>query len=460
MSKIKCPRCKALNPNNAEYCSSCQLPLKNSIQSLLKVCPKCRKIYKSDVEYCTKCQCELIEKAKSKSNIVILSLIIGVIFIACIIIVSINIYPAQSFEKVIQKENSTALVEIFELHPELLDSDKNKEIYNNFIILRANKYINDEISYDEISQDFQNFTTINNHLIDSSILDTTTENYNTIKSVYTSRLAFDDAEFSYDNQDYQLAEQQYSEVITQDKKYYNIAQEKLQEINELKNSYLSQSNEKSKNGDYEGSIEILTNALTYFGYDEKYNDLYHEKIIENVVNQSDYLMKKSKYFSYNGENGAFNLVYSYLNEEYYTNNPTLEEKLYNIVNESELSELTLAEKNLGLINKSKVLDRCADTSAKDYYNDSSIQDNNSYILDLCKNDDGVQNLLSNIVSDGQINVALISDFAMTAEDFSNVSREKLDLYSNYTWHYTGIGRYFDKENKSFSWAIIIIYELE
>lgn len=149
-----------------------------------------------------------------------------------------------------------------------------------------------------------------------------------------------------------------------------------------------------------------------------------------------------------------------MNEEQYADSDILKSKLIKIASESESSEIANAEKNLGLTNKNKVLDRCADTAAKDYCSNHSIQDDNSYILSLCRNDDGVQGLLTNIPQEKQVNVALISNIAVTSEDFSNVCKEKLELYSDYVWDYTGIGRYYDEQNRSFSWAIIIIYEME
>lgn len=150
-----------------------------------------------------------------------------------------------------------------------------------------------------------------------------------IEEIHTSRLAFEEAEDSFDKKAYQLAEEKYSNVIKQDEKYYLLAQEKLKKIDELKLSYIQRSNEKISSNDYDGSIKILTEGLTYFGYDENYNSKYYNGIVDTVSKESDYLMDKGLYFSYNGEKGAFNIVYSYLNEEQYADSDILKSKLLN-----------------------------------------------------------------------------------------------------------------------------------
>lgn len=456
---MKCPKCKTENSIKAEYCVSCQYPLKLKTNIAL-ICPKCGKSYRGDKQYCTKCQCELIEKTINKSKIIMISSIVAVAIIALSAIGITTFYPRYAFNKAIENNDTTKLVSICREYPDLLSNADRKEQYNSLIVDRTDAYIDDAISYDEITIDFENFGKINSYLLDDNIQSNTEEQKAKVESVYASRLSFDEAENAFSNKEYQKAETKYSEVLAIDEKFYSLSESRLLEISELKQSYLEQSAEKVSVNDYESSLTILAEAMTYFSYDADYEEQYRESIIDSVDKQSDYLMSKELYFSDGEETGAFNLVYSYLNEEQYADNEVLLSKIVEISNASESSELASAEKALGLTNKNKVLDRCSDTAARDYYIDSSIQDDNSYILSLCRNDQGVQELLSNIPKEKQVNVALISDIAMTSDDFISASKEKLSLYSDYTWNYTGIGRYYDEEDRAFSWAVIIIYEME
>ena len=457
---MRCPKCKAKNSNNAEHCYSCQTKLTKKIHSSYKKCPKCGKKYSYDLKYCIKCQCELIEKTKSNLPIIVVSSTSALVLIILSVVRVSVVYPGYMFNKAIDGSDSKQLVSVCMKYPNLLDNSDKTEKYNLFIEKRVTDYISDLINYDEVVIDFENFDIINSHLIDDVTLKNTNDKRKKIEEFHMSRLAFEEAEEAFTENKYQTAEEKYSVIIEQDEEYYLSSQDKLKKINELKSAYIQQSNEKISSNDYDGSIKILTEGIANFGYDEDYSNKYYNLIVDTISKESDYLMKKGLYFSYNNQKGAFNLVYSYLNEEKYANSDILKSKLIEIASESESSEIDNAEKNLGLINKNKVLDRVADKAAKDYCNNHSIQDNNSYIISVCKEDDGIQGLLADIPKEKQISVALISDISVTSEDFSKVCSEKLELYSDYVWDYTGIGRYYDEENKVFSWAVIIIYETE
>lgn len=458
--KIRCPKCKAKNSVNAKYCYSCQTPLTETVHISKKKCPQCGKTYSADSKYCMKCQCELVAKTSNRLPVIIISSAAVVVLITSAVIGTQVIYPRYTFNKVIRENNSKQLVSICRKHKSLLDDRERLDQYNAFIDKKTDDYINDVISYDEIIVDFENFNIINSYLLNEFTLKNTEDSRKTIEELHKSRLLFEEAEELFDKKSYQNAEENYSGVIKQDEKYYQLAQNRLKEIDELKLSYIKQSEEKLSANDFDESIKILTDGINSFGYDENYNSKYYNAIFDTIVKQSDYLMNKGLYFSIDGEKGAFNIVYSYLNDERYANNNILKSKLVEIATESESSEIASAEQNLGLIKKSKVLDRCADVAAKEYCSNPSIQDDNSYILSLCRNDDGVQELLSNISKDKKVSVALISDIAVTSENFSNVCKDKINAYLGYVWDYTGIGRFYDEQNMNFSWAVIIIYEME
>lgn len=457
---MRCPICRTKNSDNAIYCRSCQTPLNKDIHISKKKCPQCGKTYREDVKYCIKCQCELVAKTGNRLPVIIISSAVAVFLIVSGVVGTQIIYPEYTFNKVIRDNNSGQLVSVCRKHKNLLDNSRTIGKYNSFVDKRTDDYINDIISYDDIVVDFENFREINSYLLDDSVIENTESKRKIIEEFHESRVFFEKAEDMFNKKTYKTAEENYSFVKEKDEKYYMLAQDRLKEIDELKMSYIRRSDEKISVNDYDGSIKELTDGITDFGYDEIYKVKYYNAIVDTISRQSDYLMDKGMYFSNDGEKGAFNIVYSYLNEEMYADNDVLKSKLSEIAIESESVEIANAEKKLCLINKNKVLDRCADVSAEDYCNDRSIQDDNSYILSLCKNDDGVQELLVNIPDDKKVSVALISDIAMTAEDFSDSCRDKIKAYSDYVWDYTGIGRYYDEQNKEFSWAVIIIYEME
>ena len=247
-----------------------------------KVCPKCNKIYSSDAQYCTRCQCELVVKNKSNVSVIIIGIAIMLVIAMMGIVVSSIIYPEHGFNTAIKNNDSQKLAVICQKHPNLLEDDKRKEKYNSFISKCVDRYIDEIIDYDQVSSDFENFHLINSYLLEQDILNNTVEKQDIVENFHGSRLAFEMAEESFNSNEYQNAEIKYAEVIKEDEKYYSIAQDKLNDMETLKNSYLIQASEKSSSGDYDGSLEILTEALTYFGYDEEYSNKYYDEIADSI----------------------------------------------------------------------------------------------------------------------------------------------------------------------------------
>lgn len=455
---MKCPKCKSMNPDNAEYCIHCQSKLTEQKKILSKICPECGKENDSDAIYCIKCQSKLAEK-KSK-NFIALYLILGFLIVSFIGFKIVISSPEYRLNDAVKSNNTEKLALILTSNSDLLEKSKYKEKYISFIKSCTNDYIDEIKDYDTVLSDFQKFSDVNSYTLDEDILKITTENLFEIDLIHTSRIAFEDAEKAFSEKDYQSAEIKYSEVVSEDKKYYVASQSKLKEISDLKESYIIESNEKLLDNNFDDSIQILLESLTYFSYDEKYNNLYYNKIVDNVCKESDFLIKQDKYFSSQKETGAFNLIYSYLSEKQYSDNKALKSKLNEIVKKSEASQISYAEKSLSLTNKNDVIDRYAKRVAEDYYKDNSIQDDNSYILNLCQNSNEIQSLLNNIPGEKQVSVTLVSGLAVTAEDFSKISKERLNSYYKYKWNYTGIGRYYNEKDMNFSWAVIIIYESE
>ena len=451
---MRCPRCNKRNPANAEYCISCQLPLVKKKKSTAKICPRCNKIYFKDVQYCLHCQCELVEKPQNPLKIIIS--ITAVVIVA--VISAFFFYPQYQFYSAIRHYDTQKLETVFKHHPDLLDSTKRKEDYQRFIDENTEKYLHGAVSYEQIHADFEIFSQINSHLLSQEIRDYTTEKQQETEKIHQSRLAFETAENSFENQDYQNAEICYTQVIPEDASCYSSAQEKLQEITEMKDTSLSSAQKAISSGNHQESIAILTEGINQFGYDKAYYPKFYEKLISEITEESSSLIQQNKFFSSQDGQGAFDLVCSYLNNERYAEDITLQQQMKQIAEASEFSEISSAESALGLKNRNAVIDACCLTATADYFDSPSIQDTNDYILTLCRNDSGVQRLISNIPEQHQVNVALISDIAVTAEEFSANCREKIQSYSKNVWDYTGIARYYSEEQKTFSWAVMIIYE--
>ncbi|MGN0630592.1 MAG: zinc ribbon domain-containing protein, partial [Ruminococcus sp.] len=422
---MKCPKCGTDNSDKAKFCVSCQYDFSAKKRISSKKCPVCGKKYHPDKHYCMKCQCELVENSgfRMPPAAVITS---AFVILAVTAAVGVTVvYPRHLFNKAIAENNTDSLADVCIDHSGLLKSRKRLEKYDAFIDKRAGEYYDDTISYEVITDDFQNFDIINSYIVNDAVLENTKEEKEKIALIHTSRIHYEEAETHFKNKKYQFAENKYSMVSELDEKYYLLAQDKLKEIEDIKKSYITRAKEKISAGDYDGSINLLTEGISYFDYDEAYSKRYEEEIISTVIAESDFLMKKGRYFTYDGKDGAFNIVYSYLSEERYSDSGLLSEKLSEIAEKSVSSELSSAEEKLSLANKNKVLDRCADKAAKDYNADRSIQDDNTYILNLCRNDDGIQELLRLIPKDKQIGAALISDMAVTADDFTAAASGKI-----------------------------------
>ena len=458
---MRCPKCNTENPAGASYCSKCQTPLSLKIRPSPRECPRCGKVYKSpDVKYCARCQSELVERKRGKHTGVIIGSIAAISVIAIGILSSIFLYPVISFNSAIKNGDTNKLVSVFRSHPNILDSTKRMEQYNELIIGRADAYLSESIDYDKANEDFDNFEIINSHLIDQSSSTLTKGQQDRVEKIHGSREAFQDGETSFNSKQYKNAENKYSSVIEEDSKYYNLAQTKLNAIEDLKDSYLQQASDQQNSGEYDACIATLTDGLKFFEYDSDYAQKYTDGIITCIDVECDTLIEQEHFFSDGNSTGAFNIVYSYLSQERYSTSEVLQSKLNEIAEKSELSETSVASDALAITNRNDIIDSCAIQAARDYIKDESIQNDSAYIVSLCRSNSGVQVLVDNIPKEKQVNVALISNIAMTASDYAKVSKEQTDAYRMYTWDYTGLGRYYDEEQRCFSWATIIIYETE
>lgn len=455
---MKCPRCGAKNSNDAKYCVKCQCELK---RSGVKICPKCKKKYTSEAEYCPLCQTELIYKGNSIVKYFVIGAISAVV-IAGSVFAGVYIYPRVALSNALKNENTKKIVRITESHPKLILESKYKIRYSDLIDKTADEYINEEEDYNATVEDFDNFFKIDENSPNKKIIKQVDEKADLVKRVYDSREAFEIAETAYNDKDYKTAEENYPLVIEEDKKNYEKAREAIKEIADLKSKYKEDAENLCKNGDYNKSIDTYREGITLFGYDEEYKSIYHDGIINTVVEYSKELAEEGDFFAYDeGNVGAFNLVYSYLKDADFSDSDILKSRIKEIATESNESEYSRAYEKLKLTNMENALNRLSETAAKAYYSDRSIMDNPDYFSSLCganSNDAGFQDLILSLPEDKEIKAALVADIAMNADDFVKMASEKLLEYSNSKIDYSGIGRYYDEEKMEFSWAIIIIYE--
>lgn len=461
---MKCPNCGTKNVDGAKYCIRCQHKLDEVKKRGFKICPKCNKKYTSEAEYCVLCQTKLEYAKKSKKPIIIISSIAAVLVVAVSVSVGIYLYPRIMLSKAIARGDTDKIVDISEKHHNLILEEKYRTRYIILIGDTLDDYIDEIVDYSSMEADFLNFEKVDEYSHDDEIEEIIDEDETIAKKYYDSREAYNLANEFYQNADYEPAEENYGEVIKEDKKYYDLAQKTLEDIEDLKESYLINSDKELTNENFDGCIDTLMEGITIFGYDEKYLDSYHNKIAECVISESDYLIGKECYFTYNDELGAFNLVEGYLTDENYVFSDSvrtdLKNKLNDIVAKSETSEINRAVKGLNLGELSDELNTYSAEAAKDYFTDRTINDNDEYINSHILSGSTIQDLVADIPIEKKLHVMLVTDYATPADDFVKLASEKTAQYSGYKWDYTGVARYYDEESMSFTWAAIIIYEME
>ncbi|MBR4719257.1 MAG: hypothetical protein IKP31_03320 [Lachnospiraceae bacterium] len=134
-------------------------------------------------------------------------------------------------EKIIDEAVQTEDIQmVSELYDKLPDEEQKEEIKVS-MIGRArelrDQYLNEEITYDEVMAEFDLLK--DNVFDDSAEFEEMTEQ---IERINTSRLAFEKAERSFARAKYPDAIDSYREVIMEDEKYYERAQEGINNCNE------------------------------------------------------------------------------------------------------------------------------------------------------------------------------------------------------------------------------------
>lgn len=457
---MKCPICHVRNRADAEYCVACQHPLSDIKVPVRKKCPKCGIIYGPDRTHCEKCQNQLIDLPKNGIGKWIAILTASVAVIAIVVVLVISSFFRLGFNRAIENRDAEQLVSLCTQKPSLLDDEKRRNQYRDLINDRYEDFLNDRISYEQVVHDYDIFDAINLYRIDEEIETDTALNRRKIEIIHESSIVFEEAEQAFQDEDYASSEELYTSIPETGGKYYSSAQDRLAEIDSMKAAYLERAANQFEKNEISGVLEMLSEGAEVFSYDESYNQQIRETMEKYALQRTNELMEQGVYFSTNGTEGAYNVVNSFLSYERFAKNENLINLRYTVVEQSENSQLAQVAEMFGLNTQNNVVDRCADTAAEAYSHDPIIQQDGTYILTLCQNDDGIQGLLAETSDDVQIHAALVTNFAVTAEDFYACSQEYMEVYADYNWVYSGVGRYYDKEANTFSWAVILLYEME
>ena len=135
--------------------------------------------------------------------------------------------PSEEMEEAVKAQD---IVKVSELYDKIPDEDKKEEIKVSMIgrvrELR-DQYLNEGISYDEVMAEFD--------LLKDSVFDDSAEFdeiNEQVERINDSRLAFDKAERSFEKGEYPDAVNAYKEVLEEDEKYYERAQEGIVKCND------------------------------------------------------------------------------------------------------------------------------------------------------------------------------------------------------------------------------------
>ena len=146
-------------------------------------------------------------------------------------------------------------------------------------------YIDENINYEKASSYMEITTSLN------GIYQELDEYENNIKTIYESRRVYEEGSKFQQIKKYKEAIDKYDKVIEEDKRYYNLAQDKKEACVDLMyDYYISQSNISSKEGKYEEALVYLTYLKPYYPNDEEIEQLedeYKKKISVYTLSSED-----------------------------------------------------------------------------------------------------------------------------------------------------------------------------
>ncbi len=146
------------------------------------------------------------------------------------------------------------------------------ELNNQRIIEQVKRvsemYINENIDYDKALSYVNAISTLK---IFSTELDVYKHN---IKEIYESRQIYETAKSDQEKYKYYEAIQGYDKVLEQDKKYYELAQNKKEEcINNMYDYYIDKAEESNDKGNYDEALQYLSYIKKYYFDDENVLEL-------------------------------------------------------------------------------------------------------------------------------------------------------------------------------------------
>jgi len=266
-------------------------------------CPECQKEISDKAATCPNCGI-LIKGNKVKAKIPMKYIFIGsaalcVVAIVAVVIISLLNNPAAKFKNALLKENWEIAISIYNENKDNNDFvTKSTLELENIIDTSVNEYISEEISFDESVKKIEPINPIFPIQETKSLLE----------KIKNSKSAFESAESSKQNEDYYTAIINYEKVISEDTPNYEKAQEaKADSISALRQSFITEADKLSSDGDLIGAYQKLKNLSDEYrddSYNEKINDL-EKNIIDDVVKNGNSLLNASDYV------GAYKLLFNF-----------------------------------------------------------------------------------------------------------------------------------------------------
>ncbi len=271
MSMIKCPGCGQEVSDQAEKCVHCGAALKEMKKEETGTreskCTECGRELSEADQICPSCGCPVERKKKvllkiNKKIAIIIGSIFGaaaMISIVCLMVFNAN--PVKKYIYLFHHDKSKKAIEVFSekivedgelvsqltaiLNPEM------DEIYNDFK--------NNKISIDEAKEAIEHYSKYEPSMKYAS------EQKKKIESLYSSRIAYSDAQTAENDGDILKAIKGYQEVIEEDQSYTD-AQGKIQNLHDVyKTQLLNEAENYIQNKQYTEAISNVDHVISILG---------------------------------------------------------------------------------------------------------------------------------------------------------------------------------------------------
>lgn len=186
-------------------------------------CSKCKKTIPKFSVYCPCCQEKQTQKKSSWKTI--WALLIAIILLLAGIAVLFNwmyLHSEGRIEQLLDEGAYSQAVELINEKPELDEEDDLFQSVQDHVDAIVSDYILEKISYEEASEQVQEFSMIENNLLQQYVTDGTVQ----LQIVKESRDEMLAGDIALEQQNYVEALMHYEKVASADTKYYDIIQKK------------------------------------------------------------------------------------------------------------------------------------------------------------------------------------------------------------------------------------------